>query len=612
MKKTLLVLAFALALVGASNASAYTFSTDLSFGSTHADVSALQDMLIAGGYLQMPAGVSKGYFGALTKAAVMKWQMSKGITPAVGFFGPISRAAASSAVVVTPTPSTPSNGSLKGGEASLEDFDAKDGNDSDTSEGAEGVEIMAFEFDVEDGDASVNRVDVVFQNDSSSVGDEEPWNVFDSLTLLANGKKVAELDASDEDEWSEEGNTSPESYRARFTGMDVVVDEGETVEFTIEADIASNVDDVTSSVDVNWTLYVDDSGIRATDGEGIDQYTGDDADEVSVSIEEEGGDDELTVNESDDDVDSTTLILEDNGNSDWYSIFLFELEADKDGSDISITELPVTVTLSSSTYASIVNDAEIVIDGKTYDDFSVSSTTIAAPTLTFDLDDEDVVVEADDTITVELRLKFNQLVAGNAGMTVNGEMTSANVDAIDAEGGDDLGASQLTGSALGDTHTLRTSGIQITAVEDSGEASAVLNLDTTNSDDQGKFEIEFEVTALDETAYVNLSAASTSITTVGATFHIENDSNTTVTSGTTTSSLTHVSGGSRTGNYVRVNDGQTAKFKLTVWHDSAATAILRAEIDTVNTNTSASTSGSTAQVAAPEEDFETPTVQVLN
>ena len=40
----------------------------------------------------MPAGVAYGYFGNLTKAAVAAYQTSVGITPAVGYFGPITRA----------------------------------------------------------------------------------------------------------------------------------------------------------------------------------------------------------------------------------------------------------------------------------------------------------------------------------------------------------------------------------------------------------------------------------------------------------------------------------------------------------------------------------------
>ena len=71
--------------------SALTFTTNLTLGSTGADVINLQQTLVAQGYLVMPIGVSYGYFGPLTQSAVAKWQAVKGISPAVGYFGPISR-----------------------------------------------------------------------------------------------------------------------------------------------------------------------------------------------------------------------------------------------------------------------------------------------------------------------------------------------------------------------------------------------------------------------------------------------------------------------------------------------------------------------------------------
>jgi hypothetical protein len=68
----------------------YVFTRDLTVGSRGADVSVLQSYLIERGYLHIVAPT--GYFGSLTKAAVASWQASVGISPAVGYFGPISRA----------------------------------------------------------------------------------------------------------------------------------------------------------------------------------------------------------------------------------------------------------------------------------------------------------------------------------------------------------------------------------------------------------------------------------------------------------------------------------------------------------------------------------------
>lgn len=73
-------------------AQAETFKTNLTTGSTGSEVVELQTWLEATGYLVIPAGNSKGYFGPLTLSALIKYQTSQNIAPAVGYFGPITRA----------------------------------------------------------------------------------------------------------------------------------------------------------------------------------------------------------------------------------------------------------------------------------------------------------------------------------------------------------------------------------------------------------------------------------------------------------------------------------------------------------------------------------------
>lgn len=70
----------------------YQFTRDLQAGSRGADVTALQNLL----------GVSPatGHFGALTKAAVIRYQMNKGISPATGYVGAKTRASLNAAAGV--------------------------------------------------------------------------------------------------------------------------------------------------------------------------------------------------------------------------------------------------------------------------------------------------------------------------------------------------------------------------------------------------------------------------------------------------------------------------------------------------------------------------------
>lgn len=81
----------AIAPISPSTTVAVVYTRQLKSGSAGDDVSALQTFLESTGFLIMPKGVAKGYFGALTRQAVMKYQKSVGIE-SVGIVGPKTRA----------------------------------------------------------------------------------------------------------------------------------------------------------------------------------------------------------------------------------------------------------------------------------------------------------------------------------------------------------------------------------------------------------------------------------------------------------------------------------------------------------------------------------------
>lgn len=72
------------------------FTRNLTIGSSGVDVRALQQYLNDNGFALATSGVgSPGrettYFGPLTKMGLAKFQMANSISPAVGYFGPITR-----------------------------------------------------------------------------------------------------------------------------------------------------------------------------------------------------------------------------------------------------------------------------------------------------------------------------------------------------------------------------------------------------------------------------------------------------------------------------------------------------------------------------------------
>jgi hypothetical protein len=77
------------------------FKANLTTGSLGSEVKALQQFLNTHGYPVTTSGAGSlgnetTTFGALTKAALIKYQKAKGITPAVGYFGAKTRAAINS------------------------------------------------------------------------------------------------------------------------------------------------------------------------------------------------------------------------------------------------------------------------------------------------------------------------------------------------------------------------------------------------------------------------------------------------------------------------------------------------------------------------------------
>ena len=76
----------------ASIPTGFLFARMLSVGSTGADVVALQQILLAKGFLVLNARTTLGYFGGLSRAAVIQLQKSLGLEP-VGVVGPMTRKA---------------------------------------------------------------------------------------------------------------------------------------------------------------------------------------------------------------------------------------------------------------------------------------------------------------------------------------------------------------------------------------------------------------------------------------------------------------------------------------------------------------------------------------
>jgi len=573
---------------------AVTFTRDLSIGASGADVTALQNWLMSKGYA-IPAGAT-GYYGAQTAAAVKMYQSAKNL-PSTGYFGPLTRGAIAAENPTTTTTTTTTTGGtttttstsgLSGGEASLEDFKGQDGDDDEVEEGAT-AQVAEFSFDVEDGDVEIDRVDLTFTTAATGSEEDEPWNTFDTITLMVNGEEVASEDVSDEDDWME--NDSP--FEFRFTGLNTVVKEGDEAVITVEVEAQSSVD--SASTDIPWTVYIQTNGVRAMDAEGIDQYTGDSTGEsVTFNVVEEGQDDELNVKRSSENPDATTLKVEASGTSDWFTVFAFDLEADEDGGDIEIDQLPVDFTVSSGEVVeNMINDVKIKIDGEEFDDFDWNGEGDTFASSTFDID-KDFTIPAGETVTVEVMVEFNSPTSGgyDAGDQVTASVVGANVT---GEGADDVVGD---GNVTGDTHTLQTSGINVENNDKDDYVAEEHDVDGSDND-YAEFEITVDVTAFEQDVYIPTTSAA-------FTYQIENAAGTATSTGFT-NSATVESDADTSGAYFVIDEGSTESFTFRVTTNPPAygeSSDYRMQLLTIEFNDTAS-AADTTWTASPASDYET-------
>lgn len=76
------------------------FNSDLKYGSSGPEVTELQEFLTDKGYYSGPI---TGFFYSLTRSAVIKFQEANNISPAYGYFGPMTRAKANELMTVADT-----------------------------------------------------------------------------------------------------------------------------------------------------------------------------------------------------------------------------------------------------------------------------------------------------------------------------------------------------------------------------------------------------------------------------------------------------------------------------------------------------------------------------
>lgn len=624
--------------VGGSTPAGHTFTTDLTVGSTGAEVTALQTWLVSKGFLTMPAGVAMGTFGPLTQSAVAAYQTSKGISPASGYFGPMTRASVNAMTPAPTPPGTPGGttgtpGSLSGGAGDITVTERNSGTEDEVLEGEEGVAVLGFEVEADGGDVAITSVRVEFKRTGSG-GSTRLERYVDEVQIMQGNKVVGTADAGD---FSKSGTT----YSRNISVQNATVREDGKARFFVAVSAIGNID--SNDIEKDWLVGVgqirfnDATGAILTDTTGTGVTSDVIRETISFTDLASSGNVELKIDEDNNSVnESQTVIVDDSSDTNNVDVLSFTLEADS--SDIYLNTLSFGVTSNSGTgVTEIANDfrlmmgadevGTVTIDkdcGGGSDGFA-STIDEAICVVVSELDNDDVVIESGDEVSFMLVADINDVDGGfssgdTLSVTFNGDVTldiSGHVDAED-QNGDALTVSELSGSANSTNVKFLSSGVSVTTV--STTHSVDTKVSDVATDDQGIFEIVFDVTAIEDTAFVELGSATRgeSESNTGANFIIQDEPNAyaaTSTGSIALADLTRVSGGSVSGEFVRINAGQTARLKLVVTFDpghvTGSSVGYRMRLYSVNS--AATAIDATAQrVLTPEVDYRTGSRSVGN
>lgn len=486
---------------GAATGAAVQFNTNLTIGSTGADVTALQQYLVSKGFLQMPVNVSYGYFGPITRGAVARWQAANGIAPAVGYFGPISRAALNGMIVTGGT--TTGGGTVVTCPAGYTcTVNGGTSSGTITTPGAEGTlsvtsapvstgtlyegdsmkEVLAFKVKAQNSDIAIQRVKLNLGNSTTIYN-----KIYSKVYLVDENGSVLASSALNSDTVVKDGST----YYITLSGFSHVVSKDATKTFSIKMDVRSNIDsgDLTS-----YTLQLANDGVRGIDGAGIDQYSPTTGSSVSKSVTISAIllDSASVTLSTGADTPVTQEVIASLGSAnnelDKVTLLTFDIKADKDV--VLLTDLVATITRSGG--AATASSTYLYVDGN-----QIGSASLSGSTATFS--DIDYSIPKDSTKTFTIKADIRSASATQT--TIAASVANSGLTAENSIG-DSVSKS---GSATGNEILVRSDGPVFTLVSKSITYTAGGFLGATST---AKASFVINAKALGNDVYFGTQAAS--------------------------------------------------------------------------------------------------------
>ncbi len=582
------------ALVTVSSA-AYTHTGVLKMGMTSSQVMSLQQTLNGSGFLVSTTGAgSPGmesmYFGAKTKAAVMSFQMAKGLKAdgVVGMqtgtalaamtggstggsnlpagctstsgYSPVTGQMCSGGSTGGNTGGS-TGGALTGGAGSVDEYKllASPSNNQDVGEDQDNVKVLGFSVEADDSsDLNIKSVRLVLGSVPSSPASDNFEDYADSVSVWYGSTKVAEVDA-------DEFNDDNDYTKTISFSSDAIVRKGAVGNFYVAVSGASNLD--SDDIGEDWT--VDVTNVRWVDAQGATISEDPTLTVRTFSFESfaSANDVELRLTEATDNPDAQVVMADDNGSTDGVTLLKGKLKAV--GSDINIKGMIVTVAATGTgDIEEIASQFIVKIDGDEVDSVDAADcvTTACTASETYDFDDIDVTINEGDTVDFEVLADINEIdgttVAEGDALTASITMNATNVDAED-QSGEDLTNSELTGAISGDPQSFITQGISVTAGSMTAAAETV-----DGAADYSVYNMKISVTAIDGDVYLDksfINSSSSSTTAVGNNrVAVFSSAGTQLTTGFAASISSTDNDAQELTNTYKITDGATADFTITV------------------------------------------------
>ncbi|MDQ5954981.1 MAG: hypothetical protein QG583_909 [Patescibacteria group bacterium] len=480
------------------------------------------------------------------------------------------------------TTTTP-NGPLAGGAGSLDDVQSISSlSGEEVAEGDSDTKIAGWTFTADNGsDLAISTIRLSFDL-TAGAGSDQFDDYADKVTVWQGSTEVGSADVADFSE-----NSNVYSKTINLSGVTPIKADKDS-DFFVTVDALNNID--SSDLGANtWTMTLE--SVRYEDATGVvstETATGDIGGTTAFSFESlaTATGTELKVSDttgSSGDAVNDGHVVEIDATTDTNDVPLLAFDLKATGDIQNIQDIPVkVVSTGTGQVTDIASSFSLWMDGEMIDTVSSADLFETSVTENADLcdnndttcwahfDDVDFDMNDGDSAHFVVKADINDTSATLVnGDTLTVSMTATDVDAIDAEdaNGDSVVAGDLTGTATAETIAFYTAGINASLY---GTPTAVISHtgDIVGSgagdDDQGTFEIIFDVTAFGSDIYLD----GTSPTLTGAGALLDLNLTETGTHALTSATITSPSGATLTGTAnadarFKIAEGDTERFKVT-------------------------------------------------